>query len=257
MTTDYEKNFLPFFDELADTSRAIALNYFRTNLAVDDKEDRTPVTQADKEIEEKLREMIHKKFPSHGIIGEEFGAENTNAEFVWVLDPIDGTKAFVCGIPLFGTIIGLTHNGVPKVGLVEQAYTKERWLGIADQFCRLNNKSVHVAPPRILEAARCYAFVPDKTDPNLQKGHEALRDKAKITRYYGDCYGYALLASGFIDLVIEQQLNVYDVIGLIPLIQGAGGWASDWQLQPADLSFKGGFIAASTKALAEEALALF
>ncbi|MGE3624146.1 MAG: inositol monophosphatase family protein, partial [Bdellovibrionales bacterium] len=129
MTPDYEKQFAAFFDQMADAARDVALAYFRKNLVVDEKDDRTPVTEADRGIEQKLRDVIRKTFPSHGIIGEEFGTENPEAEFVWVIDPIDGTKAFATGRPTFGTIIGLSHNGRPVAGLIDQAYTRERWFG--------------------------------------------------------------------------------------------------------------------------------
>ena len=133
MTTDYEKEFAAFFNQAADVARAIALKYFRHVIAVDDKQDKSPVTQADREIERILRELIRKTFPTHGIVGEEFGQDNEQAEFVWVIDPIDGTKSFATGRPLFGTILGLMHNGKPVAGLIEQAFTKERWFGITDR----------------------------------------------------------------------------------------------------------------------------
>ncbi len=142
---DYERAFAGFFDRMADAAGEIALRYFRTDLAVDEKDDHSPVTRADREIEAKLRTMIGEEFPSHGIVGEEHGCENEGAEFVWFIDPIDGTKSFAIGRPLFGTIIGLTHAGRPIAGLVDQAFTKERWFGVADTFCTHNGRRVKVA----------------------------------------------------------------------------------------------------------------
>jgi len=153
---DYEKHFAAFFNEAADIAGAVTLNYFRKEIPIDDKHDKSPVTQADREIEQKLRELIGKKFPDHGIVGEEFGASNENAEFVWVIDPIDGTRAFMTGKPLFGTIIGLMHAGKPVVGCIDQAFTKERWFGIADQYATHNGNPIKVAPPRALEDSRLY-----------------------------------------------------------------------------------------------------
>ena len=124
MTVDYAQQFGGFFDAAAEAARAITLQYFRREIPVDDKADKSPVTQADREIEQKLRAMIKRSFPTHGIIGEEFGKENAEAEFVWVIDPIDGTKSFITGRPLFGTILGLMHNGKPVAGLIDQAFTR-------------------------------------------------------------------------------------------------------------------------------------
>ncbi|MFY9289071.1 MAG: inositol monophosphatase family protein, partial [Alphaproteobacteria bacterium] len=122
--TDYEALFAGFFDSAGDLARDIALKYFRKEIPVDDKADKSPVTQADREIEQRLRELIGKKFPNHGVIGEEYGTQNAGAEFVWVIDPIDGTKSFATGRPLFGTILGLIHGNAMAVGMIEQAYTK-------------------------------------------------------------------------------------------------------------------------------------
>jgi inositol-phosphate phosphatase / L-galactose 1-phosphate phosphatase / histidinol-phosphatase len=254
MPLDYEKQFAGFFDELADAAGAIALHYFRGDLIVDDKDDKTPVTQADREIEQTLRAMIHKKFPGHGVIGEEFGGENENAEFVWVIDPIDGTTAFATGRPTFGTIIGLAHNGKPAVGLVDQAFTKERWFGVRDLFCRYNGKPAKVAKPRGLNAARFHTTTPSMFDGGYESIFEQLRKTTKMPCYSCDCYAYGLLTIGWIDLVIERKMKVPDLIGLVPLITGAGGFAGDWQGNPIGLVNDGTIVAASSKQLALEAL---
>ena len=253
---DFEKQFAGFFDEMADAARDIALRYFRKNLVVDEKEDKTPVTQADREIEQKLRELIKQKFPAHGVIGEEFGKDNEKAEFVWVIDPIDGTKAFATGRPTFGTIIGLAHNGKPVVGLVEQAFTRERWFGVTDLFCRHNGAPAKVAPPRALSAARFFTTTPAMFEGGYEDGFERLLKNVKWPVYSCDCYAYGLVALGWADLVVERDLKVHDVVGLVPLITGAGGYAADWQGNAIDLDTDGTMIAASTKALALEALAV-
>lgn len=255
MSFNYEKEFEGFFNEAADAAGKIALKYFRSGIAVDDKEDRTPVTQADREIEQKLREMILKKFPNHGIIGEEYGKENEGAEFVWVLDPIDGTRAFITGKPQFGSIIGVGHNGVPVAGLVDQPFTRERWFGVSNKFCKYNGTQVKVAPARKLEAARCSVCSPEKVGGKYYKGFDKLRDIVKVTQYNGDCYAYALCSMGFFDIVIEHGLGLYDVFGIVPLITGAGGYAGGWNGTPISVgNMDGSFVAASSKELAESAV---
>ena len=143
---------------------------------MDDKADRSPVTQADREIEQALRDLIRKRFPQHGIIGEEFGRDNPDAEFVWVIDPIDGTKAFATGKPLFGTIIGLMHDGKPAVGLIEQAYTHERWFGVMDRVAYHNNTEIKVAGPREFKNARLYTgSISMLDDENIENWIEMCR----------------------------------------------------------------------------------
>lgn len=257
MKTDYEKHFSPFFDELADAAGNIALTYFRQNIPVDDKQDKSPVTQADREIEQKLRALIRKKFPTHGIIGEEYGKENETAEFVWVIDPIDGTKSFIMGRPLFGTIIGLMHNGKPAVGLIEQAYTKERWFGVSDQFARHNGKVIKVAPPRALPDARLYIGSLSMFEGENFEGFLKLSRAAKVTQFACDCYAYGLLAMGWADLLVEQRLGLYDVAGVAPIITGAGGFISDWGGKPIDMNFNGTAVAAICRELAMQAAAVF
>ncbi len=254
MSLDYEKQFAGFFDELAETAGSVALRYFRKNLIVDEKDDKTPVTQADREIEQKLRDMIHKKFPAHGVIGEEYGGEKEEAEFVWVIDPIDGTSAFATGRPTFGTIVGLAHNAKPAVGLIEQPFTKERWFGVSNLFCRYNRMNAKVAPYRPLSAARFHTTTPAMFDGGQEALFDHLRKAVKLPSYSCDCYAYGLLAIGWMDLVIEQKMKVPDLIGLVPIISGAGGFVSDWQGNPITLTNNGTIIAASGNSLALEAM---
>jgi len=251
---DYEKHFAAFFNEAADIAGAVTLNYFRKEIPIDDKHDKSPVTQADREIEQKLRELIGKKFPDHGIVGEEFGASNENAEFVWVIDPIDGTRAFMTGKPLFGTIIGLMHAGKPVVGCIDQAFTKERWFGIADQYATHNGNPIKVAPPRALEDSRLYTGSPDMFRGENFENYLTLCRTVKWPQYGCDCYAYGLLAMGWTDLVVEQKLKIYDVAGVIPIITGAGGFAADWDMKPIAFDFNGHMIAASSEQLASQAI---
>lgn len=254
---DYEKHYAGFFDEAADAARAIALKYFRGEVAVSDKEDSSPVTVADREIEQKLRALIGEAFPGHGIIGEEYGEENTGAEFVWVIDPIDGTKSFITGRPQFGTIIGLVHQGKPAVGLVDQAFTGERWFGVADQFARHNGKPIRVAPPRALKDARLCTGPFSMFEDGHMESYMALCRTVHCAQFNGECYAYGLLAMGWFDLVIERHLQIYDVAGVVPIVSGAGGFAGDWDLSPVTLGFGGSIVAASSRTLAMEAVRAF
>lgn len=257
MSADYEKRFTGFFDELADVAGAIARDYFRRTIPVDDKQDKSPVTQADREIEQKLRALIGKTFPGHGIIGEEYGRNNAAAEFVWVIDPIDGTKSFATGRPLFGTIIGLMHRGVPVMGLIEQAYTRERWFGVAGQFARHNGKPIKVAQPRVLENARLYIGSIDMFEGENFAGFLELSRAAKWTQYACDCYAYGLLSMGWADVVVEQRLGLHDVAGIAPIVTGAGGFIGDWSGNPIGMDFKGHAVAASSHELAMKAAGYF
>jgi histidinol phosphatase-like enzyme (inositol monophosphatase family) len=251
--SDYEKHFAAFFNEAADLAGEITLKYFRKIIPIDDKDDKSPVTQADREIEQRLRDLIGKKFPDHGIVGEEFGAMNEKAEFVWVIDPIDGTRAFMTGKPLFGTIIGLMHTGKPVVGMVDQAFTQERWFGIADLYATHNNTPIKVAAPRALETSRLYTGSPDMFRGENFEKYLSLCQTAKWPQYGCDCYAYGLMAMGWADLVVEQKLKIYDVAGIVPIVTGAGGFAGDWHLNPITFGFTGQMIAASSQKLAMEA----
>ena len=254
MTIDYQEKFADFMHYAADEAAKVTLNYFRKTIPVDDKADKSPVTQADREIEQVLRALIKHHYPDHGIIGEEFGNERTDAEYVWCLDPIDGTKSFITGRPLFGTIIGLLHDGKPVVGIIDQAFTKERWFGIADKIATYNDKRVRVAPPRNLAASRLYTGSINMFEGDNFEGYLRLCRAAKLTQYACDCYAYGLLAMGWADVLVEQCLKIFDVAGAAPIITGAGGFISDWQGNPITIDFQGEAVAASTRELAEEAI---
>lgn len=256
MTTDYQKLFAPFMHQAADVARDVTMQYFRKVIPVDDKDDKSPVTEADRAIEKSLRAMINKAYPAHGIIGEEFGRENEGTEFVWCLDPIDGTKSFITGRPMFGTIIGLLHNGKPVAGIIDQAFTRERWFGIADVIATHNGTPVRVAPPRPLAASRLYTGSINMFEGVNFDGYLRLCHAAKLTQYACDAYAYGLLAMGWADVLVEQCLKLYDVAGAAPIITGAGGTITDWHGNPITIDFNGEAVAASNKDLALEAINL-
>jgi len=244
-------------EALADAARGIIRGYFRQKIAVDDKSDLTPVTIADREAEAAMRALIERRFPDHGIIGEEHGRVREDAESVWVLDPIDGTKSFICGIPLFGTLIALTRRGRPVLGVVDQPILGERWLGAAGRATTLNGAPARTRPCATLDRATLFSTAPEMMFEGADAaGFAALRRAVKLTRTGADCYAYALLASGFIDLVVEAQLKPYDYCALVPVIASAGGVLTDWQGRALDLGSDGRVVACGDPALAAAARGL-
>ena len=244
---------LAFANRLADASGAIIRRYFRRKIAIDDKSDRTPVTIADRGAEAAMRRLIKAQFPDHGILGEEFGASNAGADYVWVLDPIDGTKSFISGLPIFGTLIALAYRGKPVLGVIDQPISGERWVGAAGRKSTLNGRPIRTRAAARLDRATLYATAPDLFHGRNRASFERLRRKVKLTRFGGDCYAYALLATGFIDLVVEVDLKPYDYCALAPVIEGAGGTMTDWAGKPLDLASDGRVIASGDQALARKA----
>ena len=219
-----------FLVELAEKSGDFIRPWFASpDLAVETKSDRTPVTIADRGAEELMRRMIHERFPGHGILGEEFGPENIEAEFVWVLDPIDGTRAFAAATPLFGTLIALLHGGRPVVGAIHQPVLRQLLIGDGDRTT-LNERPVRVrATQRIEEATLLCSDVFSPARHQNGEAFAALSRRAKLLRTWGDCYGYLLLATGWADIMCDPIMNPWDVAALIPVIRGAGGVITDWQ----------------------------
>jgi inositol-phosphate phosphatase/L-galactose 1-phosphate phosphatase/histidinol-phosphatase len=247
---------LALASQLADASGAIIRRHFRRRLTVDEKPDHTPVTKADRAAEAAMRRLIAARFPAHGILGEEYGGVRTDAEHVWVLDPIDGTKSFISGVPLFGTLIALTHRGRPVLGVIDQPISRERWIGAQGRRTTLNGKPVKTRACRSLDAATLYATAPDMFGKRDAAAFARLRRRVALARFGADCYAYALLASGFIDLVAEADLKPYDFCALAPVIEGAGGTITDWRGKPLHLASDGRVLAAGDKRLARRARAL-
>ncbi len=247
---------LAFANLLADTSGAIIRRYFRRKIAVDQKSDFTPVTIADRAVERALRRLIKARFPEHGILGEEFGSTKPDAEYVWVLDPIDGTKSFISGVPLFGTLIALTHRRLPILGVIDQPISRERWVGAAGRKTTLNGKPVKTRACAGLDRATLYATAPEMFQGRDAAAFARLQRRVKLARFGADCYAYALLASGFIDLVVEADLKPYDFSALAPVIAGAGGAITDWRGAALTLQSGGRVIAAGDKKLLSQARAV-
>ena len=220
-----------FACELADAAAAVTLKYFKTTIPIDDKTDGAgfdPVTKADRGAEEAIRALIEARYPDHGIFGEEFGIKSANGPFEWVLDPVDGTRAFISGLPTWGTLIALRHEGQPVIGVIDQPYIRERYLGWPGG-ATLNGTTIKARTCAGLDQATI-----STTDPAIFKAHErpaffTLYDRARLVRYGLDCYAYAVVAAGHMDMVIESGLKPYDMMALIPVIRGAGGCATNWE----------------------------
>lgn len=241
-------------NRLADAARPIVARYFRSGVVVDDKTDASPVTIADREAETAMRALLDAHVPAHGVFGEEHGAVRTDADYVWVLDPIDGTKAFITGLPIFGTLIALLHRGVPVLGIIDQPILGERWLGVTGEPSTFNGRPIQVRACTALDQAYMYSTAPIMFTDAWQIRHEALTQRVKLFRWGGDCYAYGLLASGHVDLVVENSLKLYDFAALVPVILGAGGLITDWRGKALDVNSDGSVIAAGDPAIHRAAI---
>ncbi|MGC2411188.1 MAG: histidinol-phosphatase [Stellaceae bacterium] len=248
--------FLELATDLADAAGAVIRPYFRQPLAVDDKPDLSPVTIADRAAEAAMRHLIAERFPEHGIIGEEFGREREEAEFTWVLDPIDGTKSFISGVPLFGTLIALAHRSRPILGIIDQPISRERWIGASGRATTFNGASVRTRPCAALAAATVFSTSPDMFQGDDAAAHARVAAAAKLVRFGADCYAYGLVALGLIDLVVEASLKPYDFSAMAPIIEGAGGIASDWRGAPLTLASDGRVLVAGDRRAHQQALQL-
>lgn len=225
---------LAFADVLAESARGAILPFFRSAHAIDHKGgDRfDPVTDADKAAEAAMRVLIEREYPEHAILGEEYGARAGASGYQWVLDPIDGTRAFISGLTSWGVLIGLYFEGQPLIGVMDQPYLDERyrgWNAAANVTARGYTQAIRTRPCADLSHA-----LASTTDPYLFHGAEAdafarVRNAAKLTRYGYDCYAYAMVAAGYLDCVIESGLKAFDIAALIPIIRGAGGDVVSWR----------------------------
>jgi histidinol-phosphatase len=219
---------------LANRAAAVILPRFRTAMVAADKGGAVfdPVTEADREAERAMRELLGKRCPDHGILGEEMGAENLDAEFCWILDPIDGTRSFLIGQPLWGTLIGLVQDGRPLLGMVDQPFLGERFWSVGGEATYQRAKTE--APMRTRRCAEMSAAMLASTSPDMfvesgeRERFDRLSHAARLRRFGGDCYNYCLLALGHLDLVVEAGLKPYDILPLIPIVEAAGGIVTTW-----------------------------
>ena len=249
---DYLKDIVKFANQLADESAKITMNYFRQNIKIENKSDNTPVTIADKNSELRMRKLIKEKFPDHGVLAEEFEDFNTESEFLWVLDPIDGTRSFIAGHKDFGTLISLLYNKKPVLGIIDCPAHKERWVGVQNKPTIYNNKIVKTTSKNSIKD--CYAFTSGLyfDDHKFKTLFDKLIKQLRYYRMGGDCYMYGMLASGLIDIVVEDTLKVHDYMALIPVIEGAGGVTSDRFGNKISLLSEGSFVASCSQSVHNE-----
>ena len=254
-----------FTHVLADAAAAVTLRYFRGGgdatgaLDVENKLNDggfDPVTAADRGAEEAIRALIEGTYAGHGIIGEEFGNRSADGPFTWFLDPVDGTRQFVCGVPLWGTLIGLGKDGSPLIGMLDQPYLGERFWG-SPQGAFLRNRNgtlpIRTSGCEALAEARLGTTSPFLFEDGAEaRGFAAVQSAVRLSRYGGDCYFYGLVAAGHLDLVVESGLKAYDIFALIPIIEAAGGVVTTWDGGP--VHGGGRVLAAATPALHAQAM---
>lgn len=240
---------------LADLAGDIVKKYYRQPFDIEQKGDASPVTIADREVEKHIREVLEAERPDDGIFGEEFGIKESKSGFTWVIDPIDGTKSFMMGRPTFGTLIALCEGDVPKLGVIDQTITGERWIGVSGEQTTLNGTPVRTRPcPTLFDAIIC------STTPSMFDGMEPYYERfysGKMAHgliWGGDCYMYGALASGFLDMTIEASLSPYDFAALVPVIEGAGGTIFDYAGNPITLKSNGQVIALGDPSLKNDIL---
>ena len=249
-----DDTFVELAERVADAAGAITLKYFRAPMDVGTKPDQSPVTVADGEAESVMRGLIGEAFPGHGIIGEEMANAQEDAEFVWVLDPIDGTQSFVTGKPLFGTLIALLHQGRPAVGVIDMPALGERWVGRQGGPTTFNGNPVEARACGDLAQAWLYATSPHMFEDADFPAFERLRKQARRTVYGAECMAYGLLANGTVDLVCEGTMKLYDYAAMVPIVKGAGGVITDWRGRALGMEGDGTVLAAGDRALHAAAL---
>ncbi|HWI85975.1 MAG TPA: histidinol-phosphatase [Sphingomonas sp.] len=242
-------------ERLADAAGAAIRPYFRRHFAIEAKADASPVTEADRAAEAAMRAILSAERPHDGVIGEEYGSDRPDAERLWVLDPIDGTRSFVAGRPIFGTLVALLEAGKPVLGLIDQPIAGERWIGVAGQPTTLNGVRVQTRACAALADAHLATTGPGYFSPTGWAAFERARSTVRDTLWGGDCYNYALLASGHLDLVIEEGLKLYDFAALVPVVEGAGGRMCDWRGRALDWISEDRVIAAGDARLIEAVIA--
>jgi myo-inositol-1(or 4)-monophosphatase len=253
-------DFSAFIGRLATASGETILPFFRTSLAIDNKSavhDFDPVTEADRAAEAVMRRLIKANFPQHGIVGEEFGNEREDADYVWVLDPIDGTKSFIAGFPIWGTLIALLHKGAPVFGMMHQPFIGERFSGdngSANYQGHSGERRLSVRRCASLKEATSYTTSPLLMSEADRAIFGRIEKAVRLSRYGGDCYSYCMLAAGHLDLVVETELKPYDIAALIPIITGAGGVVTNWEGGPAQGG--GRIIAAGDRRVHDAAMKL-
>ncbi|MGE0120847.1 MAG: histidinol-phosphatase [Dongiaceae bacterium] len=256
MTAPLSDDLIAFAGRLADASGAIARRYFRSGLGIEFKADGSPVTRADREAEAEIRKLIAAHDPAHGVVGEEHGRDRPDAEFVWILDPIDGTKSFITGRPTFGTLIALLRQGRPVLGVIDHPALGERWVGAAGRPTVMNGTPVRSRACAELARAALSASSPHYFGDAAAPAFERVRRACRQTLYSGDCYAYGMIASGYSDLHVDAKMDIYDYLAAVPVIEGAGGVMTDWEGKTLTMNSGDRVIAAGDPRLLEPAMNL-
>lgn len=256
MKTPDTEQLTSFAEFLADKARAVSLQYFRGQLDIEAKSDQSPVTVADRETELLIRDLIMDRYPDHGLYGEEHGVSNPASNYTWVIDPIDGTRNFIAGMPIYGTLVALLENGLPIIGIVDMPALDERWVGVKGKETLLNGINVQTRISRKKHETVWYTTSSDLFSGDDLTAFNRLKGSLPACRFGIDCYAFCLLSSGFVDLVVETQLKPYDFLALVPVIEGAGGIITDWRGCPLDLNSTGQVIAAADNDLHSRTLSL-
>ncbi len=241
--------------KITEQASNIPKKYFRAEFEVDHKLDKSPVTIADRETEEFIRDALKQHFPGHAIFGEEFGRQQNDSEYEWIIDPIDGTRSFVAGMPLYGMLLALLKNQQPQLGIIRMPELNEVYAGDC-QTATLNQSPIHCSSAAAIEDAIIYINEGEKINVHNPALFKQLCTRGRVMRLGYDCYPHALLAAGSVDLVIDFDLKPYDYFSLIPVVEGAGGVITDWQGQSLNMESSGQVVSAATPALHQQALAL-
>lgn len=244
---------LPFVQQLSDKAANITLRHFRQSIDVMQKKDASPVTIADQDTEAMLREHILAQFPNHAIIGEEFG-QSGDSEWQWVIDPIDGTRSYISGFPTYATLIALLHNQQPILSVIDMPALSERFIAIRNHPTTLNGQQISVSSTTVLQNAKLQSTDLGMFNTQQWQQRQTLAQHVALDRFNGDGYLYAMLAAGWIDLVVEADLKAHDFLPLLLIVEQAGGVITDWSGKPLTAESNGEVIAAATPALHQAAL---
>ena len=234
---------------ISEAAAAIPMRYFRSAIAVEDKADESPVTIADRETEQLIRKAILERFPGHGILGEEFGRSDTGSEFTWIVDPIDGTRSFIAGVPLFGMLLGAMRGGAMQAGVIRMPALGEVFAGAIGAGATMNGKPMRCRPSPPLDRASLFINEANRLLANDPERLKRLMGAGHLRRFFNDCYPFGLLAMGQIDVVVDCDLQPYDYLPIVPVVEAAGGIITDWKGAPLGLDSDGSVLATGSELL--------
>jgi myo-inositol-1(or 4)-monophosphatase len=246
--------FVQFANSVADEARRTSLRYFRAGPELDIKADGSPVTVADRETERVIRDLLSRSYPQHAVMGEEHGWTPSDQPYTWVVDPIDGTKSYLAGAPTYGTLLALLYDGAPVLGIIDIPALDERWCGVAGQATTMNGRPVKTRACAAVAQAVLTIISPDKLEGDERPAVEELSRLARVRRYSSDGYSHALLASGYVDMVVAVGQQPFDHLAVVTVVEGAGGCISDWAGKPLGLDSDGRILVTATPELHREAL---